>query len=65
MLMWAGMWLVTPLYKAVAQQESWRAALLRAVVLALVGFPLNLWGGYLWGRAMAWFFGVEDPAQAA
>jgi hypothetical protein len=26
---------------------------------AYVGFPLCLWGGYLFGRAMAWFLGLE------
>ena len=65
LLTWAAMWLVTPLYSAVVEHHSWLSTLLRAGVSALVGFPLSLWGGYLWGRVMAWFFGIKDPAEAA
>ncbi|SRR6266480_1947599 len=31
--------------------------ILRLAVNAFIAFPLMLWGGYLWGRAMAGLFG--------
>ncbi len=31
--------------------------ILRLAVNAFIAFPLMLWGGYVWGRAMAGFFG--------
>lgn len=63
---WFGlsMWIVTSsvVPERLAQHQSelslWWLGL-AVLVYAVTSFPLALWGGYLWGRAMALFFGIS------
>ncbi len=36
----------------------------RLLIQLIVGPPLSLWGGYLFGRGMAWSLGVKSDERA-
>ena len=36
----------------------------KLIIQFLVGAPLSLWAGYLFGRGLAWSFGVEPGDRA-
>ena|ERR1041385_9106756 len=41
-------------------RKDWRG-LPHLLLSLLTTLPIALWAGYFWGRAMAWFYGLEKP----
>ena len=56
-LLWLFGALAAPLYRALGSGTSVGRAILTTAVQAAVLFPVYLWCGYWWGRALAAIFG--------
>ena len=59
-MLWLFGAVAVPLYRALGSGVGTRRALLMTAVQAAVLFPVYLWCGYWWGRALAAVFGRRD-----
>ena len=64
LMMWLAMAIAFPLYDSVRAHHALKGILLYVGFRAILEFPMSLWFGYWWGRAMAAVFGVKDSVRA-
>jgi len=52
-------WLVLSIGGSLSS-ESALTPWVSTLIALYTGFPICLWGGYAWGRAMAWVYGLSE-----
>ena len=55
-----GFWIVFAILSALKRSNDSTSPVLTAAIMLFIGFPISLWAGYFWGRAMARFYGLVE-----
>ena len=55
-----GSWLLFSVLFPLMERDEVTSPALSVAMTLFVGFPIFLWAGYLWGRAMARFYGLSE-----